>query len=754
MQFPTQFICASHDYADFDRQVPAPYLRRSFTLADQPEKAEILVTGLGFYRLFVNGREITKGILAPYISSPDDLVYFDRYDAASLLRPGENVIGLILGNGMQNGFGGYIWDFDKTRWRGAPMAALRLEADGFALESDCAFKNHPSHILMDELRSGEYVDARLEIPGWAAPGFDDSGWANALPATSPRGEFRICEAEPIVCSEELRPVSITPYQEGYLYDFGVNTAGRCRLKITGAPGQEVFTSHCEWFHDGILDQSNINFGSRGDPRAHYVQCNRYICKGEGEEVYAPCFAYYGFRYVYVRGITAKQATPDLLTFEVMHSDLKERGGFACSDETANLLQQYTRRSTLANFYYFPTDCPHREKNGWTGDAALSAEHTLLNLSPEKSYREWLRSIRRALNGEGALPGIVPTGGWGYDSLTGPAWDCALTYLPYFTWRYRGDLEIVKENAAAIFRHLFFLSGRMDKDGLIAFGLGDWCPPGRSAGDYVCPLAFTDSVISMDIARKAAQMFGAIGRQAEREYAENLAGRLRAAVRANLIDFGTMTAAGSCQTAQAMAIYYDIFEEGEKPAAFTRLLDFIDERGGHFDTGILGARVIFHVLSAFDRADLAFEMITRPDFPSYGNWIARGATSLWEDFQPVGGEVNSLNHHFFGDISSWFIQSIGGIILNPDGADAARLDIAPHFVEKLTHAEAFHIAPAGRISSAWKREGEGVLLTLAIPEGMHGQLRAPKGWLFEDGRAVRPAASGEYRLLSARVLYRA
>ena len=139
MQFPTQFICASHDYADFDRQVPAPYLRRSFTLASQPEKAEILVTGLGFYRLFVNGREITKGILAPYISSPDDLVYFDRYDAASLLRPGENVIGLILGNGMQNGFGGYIWDFDKARWRGAPMAALPRGADGSALGSDCAF---------------------------------------------------------------------------------------------------------------------------------------------------------------------------------------------------------------------------------------------------------------------------------------------------------------------------------------------------------------------------------------------------------------------------------------------------------------------------------------------------------------------------------------------------------------------------------------------------------------------------------------
>ena len=751
MQFPIQFICASHDYADYGHPVPAPYLRRSFRLDKAPSGAEVLVTGLGFYRIFVNGREITKGILAPYISAPDDIVYYDRYDLSGLLTAGENVIGLILGNGMQNCFGGYVWDFDKARWRGAPMAALRLTASDpdFTLETDTSFKTHPSPILFDDLRSGEYYDARLEIPGWCAPGFDDSGWADALPAIPPRGELRLCEAEPIVTSRELKAVSITPYRDGYLYDFGVNTAGRIRLRVTGAPGQEIDTSHCEWYHDGILDQSNINFGVRGDPRAVHVQCNRYICRGGGEEVYAPCFAYYGFRYVCVRGITAEQATPDLLTYEVMHSDLKERGGFSCSDETANLLQLFTRRSTLANFYYFPTDCPHREKNGWTGDAALSAEHTLLNLSPETSYREWLRNIQAAQAPCGSIPGIVPTGGWGFEWGNGPAWDCVLTYLPYFTWRYRGDLEIVKENATAIFRYLHYLTTRMDSRDLLAIGLGDWCPPGRNADNYKPPLEFTDSVISIDIARKAAQMFGAIGMDMQREFAEKLACRLRTAVRRRLVDFSTMTAAGACQTSQAMAIFYDIFENGEKPAAFARLLELIEDRDGHFDTGILGARVIFHVLSAFDRADLAYEMITRPDYPSYGHWITRGATCLWEDFHPIGGQVNSMDHHFFGDISSWFIQSDGGIVLNPEGGDCTHLNIAPHFIAKLDHAEAFHLAPAGRIESGWRRDGGEILLTVSVPEGMHGSILAPKGWLLPQGLGVLPLASGEYRLTPSR-----
>lgn len=756
-QFPQKFICAGYEYADHDRLVPAPYLRRSFTLENQPDSAEILVTGLGFYRLFVNGKEITKGPLAPYISAPDDLVYFDRYDLSGLLQKGENVLGLLLGNGMQNCFGGYVWDADKARWRGAPMTALRLTAampqgEEFSLESDTSFRTHHSPLLMDEMRFGEYYDARLEIPGWCEIGFDDSGWKNALPAPMPRGEFRICEAEPIVVSQEIAPVSITPCGDGWLYDFGVNTAGRAVLRVNGAPGQVIVTDHGEWFHDGILDRNNINFGDRGDPRSALVQENHYTCRGGGLEEYVPCFAYYGFRYIHVTGITPEQATPELLTYQVMHSDLKERGSFSCSDETANLLQLLTRRSTLANFFYFPTDCPHREKNGWTGDAAISAEHTLMNLSPETSYREWLRNIRAAQDEKGALPGIVPTGGWGYEWGNGPAWDCVLTYLPYFTWRYRGDLEIVKENATAIFRYLHYLFTRMDKDGLIAIGLGDWCPPGRNAWEYKSPLAFTDSVISMDIARKAEEMFRALGWEQEAAYAHNLAEGLRRAVREHLIDFSLMTAAGACQTSQAMALYYDIFEPGEKPAAFARLLELIEDQDGHMDTGILGSRVIFHVLSAFDRADLAYEMITRPDFPSYGNWIARGATSLWEDFLPESGPaaaVNSMNHHFFGDISSWFIQSIAGIVYNPVGHDTTRLDIRPHFIGKLDHAEAFHVCPAGKISASWRRDGQDVILTLEIPEGLQGSVYAPKGWLLPSELGVLPLASGEYRLVKCR-----
>lgn len=752
MEFPNYFISAGHDYADFDHPVAAPYLRKSFYISKTPAKAELVITGLGFYRVFLNGVEITKSILAPYISNPDDLVYYDAYSVAERLQPGENVIGVQLGNGMQNCFGGYVWDFEKAKWRGAPKMAMRLDieqADGSAvtLESDETFRTHSSPLIMDDLRCGEYYDARMEMDGWCSAGFDDSSWGYAVKAKTPRGECRLCTASPIVASERLSPVSITPYQEGYLYDFGVNAAGVCQLKIQGSrPGQEIFTSYCEWFHDGILEQRNLNFADRGDPRSIHVQCNRYICRGLAEEAYTPAFAFYGFRYVYVKGVTAEQAVPELLTYQVIHGDFHEVGSFSCSDEVANTLQQLTRRSDLANFFWFPTDCPHREKNGWTGDAALSAEHMLINLSVEDSLREWMRNISAAQNAEGALPGIVPTGGWGFAWGNGPAWDQVLVELPYQLYRLRGDLDTARENGASILRYLQYISHRRDARGLVAIGLGDWCPPSRRPDDPKSPLEVTDTAICMDISVKSALLFERLGWELERQFALELYDQLRTAFRKYLIDFSTMTVAGDCQTSQVVGLYYQIFEPGERAAAFARLKKLIAECDEHFDCGIIGLRGLFHVLSDFEETDLAFKMITRLDYPSYGNWVARGATSLWEVFQPEDGgawPVYSMNHHFFGDISSWFIQRVAGIRPNPRAEDAQEILVAPGFVDSLSFAEAAYEAPAGKVQVRWEKQGSDVMLKVKVAGELHGCIQLPAGWKFADGLCAKKLASGEY-----------
>ena len=292
------------------------------------------------------------------------------------------------------------------------------------------------------------------------------------------------------------------------------------------------------------------------------------------------------------------------------------------------------------------------------------------------------------------------------------------------------------------RYLDYISKKRDEKGLIHIGLGDWCPVGKGAGDYDVPLEFTDSAATMDSARKAAIMFHAAGLENQAEFAENLYYEMRQAIRENLIDFNTMTVLGSCQSGQAIALALGVFDPAERSEAYTRLIEFIEEREDHFDTGFYGARYIFHVLTDFGDADLAYRMITRTDYPSYGNWIARGATTLWESFFDENSDGSSLNHHFWGDISSWYMKTILGLRVNPDLDDISHINLSPNFIEALDSAEGYYDSPCGRISVKWQREGGDVKLSVNCPDKIHGVIKLPFGFKVND-KYVLALHTGEY-----------
>ena len=766
--FSKKFISATRDFAAYEKAVAAPYLRRSFQLETVPEKAEFTVTGLGFYRVFINGTDITKGLLAPYIGNDDEVVYYDRYDLTSYLHTGKNTLAFLLGNGFHNCIGGNIWDLDTAFYRSAPKLAFSLElSDGTVIEADEKVRVCPSPILFDDMRCGVHYDARKEKDGWQNPDFDDSDWKEAFSVEPARGKAILCEAEPIRVYDEISPVTITPNvtlapyhhredhmpektfydsaeddaKEGFLYDFGQNNAGVYRLKIKGEVGQRIVLQAAERLDEqGRPFFSNIGFYPNG-----YSQRDIYICGGK-EETFIPDFTYHGYRYLWVSGITKEQATKELLTYLVAGSDLKTRGDFSCSDKMANRLWEISLRSDRSNLYYFPTDCPHREKNGWTGDASMSAEHMTLKLAMEKTYSDWLISIRGAQNEEGALPGIVPTAGWGFEWGNGPIWDSVAFNLPYVTYRYRGDKKIIRDNAEMMMRYLHYILTKRDERGLLHIGLGDWCPVGKAPSEYDAPLEFTDTVCVMDCAKKAVEMFRAVGYTEQAAFADTIYTSLRGAIREHLIDFSTMTVLGSCQSAQALAIALNVFEPSEKSEAFTRLIEFIEMREEHLDTGFYGARYLFGVLSDFGAEELAYHMITRTDAPSFGYWAEKGATTLYESFDRDGQCGASLNHHFWGEYSAWFMQVILGITVNPKLTDPKNVDIAPKFLEKLEYAEGYYDTVCGKLSVSWKRESEGISLSLTVPEGIYGAVKLPFGWRFEQNdHAYGALVSGNYRL---------
>ena len=781
MYFPQTFFKASDEYSTYEKHINAPLIRKTFE-AGKFETAEIIISGLGFYDLFLNGEKITKGLLAPYISNPDDIVYFDKYDVSDLLAEGKNTVGIILGNGMQNSMGGRIWEFDIARFRNAPCFAFALvltdkSGEKTVIEADESFKHKPSAVIFDDLRSGCFYDANLESDGWLENDYDDSGWANVKPADRPRGEYRLCEADPVVVTQEIKAVEIkegclsrafhndgrmqldTQYkfdyrergEKGYVFDFGINTAGIFRLKIDGRKGQKIFIQLCE-FATEKGEPSYINTGSFYPDG--YGQTAFYICKGEKGETFEPPFTYFGYRYAVVFGLDKEQVNSETLVMLRANSDLKERACFKCSDPVMNTLRDMSRVSDLANFYYFPTDCPHREKNGWTGDAAVSCERVVLTLTLEKSYKEWLRNIRKAQRIDGALPGIVPTGGWGFNWGNGPAWDNVLTELCWQMYRLRGDLEPAKDCADSMLRYLSYISQKRRTDGLLAIGLGDWLQPYKGAGDPDSPLYVTDSVIAMYICNKSAKLFEALGMEIHRQFAQNLACSFKEAIRENLIDFSTMSVRSRCQTSQAICIYYGVFEKSEIPEAGRRLVELCHEKGDRFACGMIGLRVLFHVLSDLGEGNLAYKMITREDFPSYGNFIKRGLTALPEDFRPEGENdtPNSLNHHFFGDIVSWFIQRVAGIKVNPRLYGCNDFDIAPDFIDALDYAKAHYDAPCGTVKVEWKKNGNSICLSVECPDAATGFIVMPAGWHFVcentdrelHGSTIQPLRAGEYR----------
>lgn len=751
MDFSKKFVCEDIAYSTYEKNVPAPLFRKSFEVKSKAQRAEILICGLGFYDLFVNGKKITKGYLAPYISNSDDICYYDKYDLKEYLNIGENVVGVMLGDGHQNTKTA-VWDFVNNSINSAPLLSLTLEIESekenIHFEAD-DFVCKKGPIIFNDLRSGVFYDARLSEEGWNEPGFIEKAWHKPISGVyKPRGKQKICEAEPIKISKELKPVSITkgelaPYSVadhiegekdgfetppektgGYIYDFGENNAGTLRLKIKGKKGQKISLQCGEQLVNGKLSYNNINFYPDG-----FSQRDIYYLKGEGEEIFEPMFTYHGFRYVYVSGITQEQATKELLTYLVMSSDLEKRGSFKCSDNVANKIYEIAQRSDISNFYYIQTDCPHREKNGWTGDASMSAEHIIMTLGAENSWREWLNNIRLSQKEDGRLPGIVPTDHWGYDWGNGPAWDSIIFNLPYMAYKYRGETKIIEENATAMLRYLEYVSRKRDEKGIVAIGLGDWLPVVRNDGGKQsdASLGFTDSVMVLDMCRKSEEMFDAIKLPLHSAFAKKLGEEMLEAVRKEYIDFDTYVVDNRCQTTQAMAIFYNVFKEEEKEKAFEVLKEIIKEDNYSITTGFLGLRVIFHVLSDFGEEDLAYKMITKPQFPSYGYWVKKGETTLLENFSEYGEYFpNSKNHHFFGDVENWFMSCPGGIKVQNENT----VKLIPKFLKALDWCEVAHKMKNGEIKIRWERKDEKIILKTQITGEINASLSLPQNYIIE------------------------
>jgi len=745
---------------------PAPLLRHAFTLEGKIKQARAYICGLGYYELHLNGKKIGDHLLDPGYTRFDKRALYVTYDVTDAVRRGKNAVGVILGNGWYNVQTRAVWGFDKAPWRAAPKLLMRLRVeytDGRVetIGTDSHWNTSTGPITFDSIYGGETYDARAEKPGWDTPDYDDSAWSMAQAVAAPGGKLAAQMMPPIEADRIIKPVKLTEPKPGvFVFDLGQNFAGFAELDARGPAGTTVVLKYGERLDkNGLLDRAAIQqHVASVDPKQQF-QTDTYVLDGKSPlPHHVPRFTYHGFQYVEVTGFPGKPKL-DALRGVFIHSAIPVAGEFECSNPLLNRIWSATRWAYLSNLQSIPTDCPHREKNGWTGDAQLAAEQGLFNYAPAAFYTKWINDLGDEQRPTGELPGIVPTCGWGYDWGNGPAWDSAFLLIPFYLYEYCGDTKVLCDHYAGLKRYVDYLTSKA-KGGIVDIGLNDWAPYKTTTPADITSTAYYYR--DTQIVALAARLTG--DEAAARKYTDLAAG-IKRAFNGKFYQPDTGRYGNGSQTSLSCALYQGLVEPENKPRVVDNLVAAVEKTNGHIDTGILGAKYLLNALLENGRADVAYRIASQQDQPSWGWWIEQGATTLWEQWNGA----DSRNHIMFGDISAWFYKALAGINPNPAAPGFKHFIVKPNLVGGLTSAQASYDSVRGRIVSDWKVKDRRLELTVTIPANTTATVYVPvadpvsvkegskaavdaDGVAFlraEEGRSLFEVGSGTYHFSAPR-----
>ena len=647
--------------------------RKKFSVKDDILSATLNIIGLGYGVYYVNGKEVTDDVLSTQFTNFDKRILYNKYDVTSLVSKGENCIGAMVGNGNYNIFEKNTWNFDNANWRDVPKLICELEivyfgSDKEYIVSDSSWKATIDGPMRYNIpRGGEIYDARLETDGWNKAGFDDTKWSGAVIAKSPGGvlEENIYPNPKII--REIKPISVNGKN---VYDFGENLTGWVKISVSGESGAKAHICYGErLYDDGSLNSEHINKFNLENGLKHE---EIYILKGIGIEEHHPIFNFHGFRYASLE--TEGKINNIELTAQVVHTDLETIGTFECSDDMLNKIHRASVRSTLTNYLSIPMDCPHREQNGWTGDAYFSAQQSIMNFDMKLFYKKWLTDIRDTQRSTGQICAIVPAPNcWGYFSCGGPVWDSALNLIPLEYYEYTGDKSLLEENIEAIKKDVAFFETMTDNY-IYDDGIGDWVPPGKEMPwppAETCTAYFYKTVKALQKSCDVLSM--------DSTYYKDLAVKIKTAYRKEYVTEDNIGTEG--QLDYAVAIYCGLLEPDEEIKAAKRLNELVIEKDYHIDCGTTGTKAIFTALAKHGYDETLYKMVTNPTYPSYAYWINNGATTFCESWS-MG---SSLNHHMFSEVDHWFYRYVAGIQLSENG-----LTVEPHFIGldyvKATHCD--------------------------------------------------------------------
>jgi alpha-L-rhamnosidase len=754
--------------ADMFTPDPAPLFRKEFAVTKQVRRARLHIAGLGFYEATLNGGRIGDHELDPGWTAYDDRVLYSTYDVTGQVRSGVNCLGVTVGNGWYNPLPLRMWGHLNIREHlpiGRPRFIARLwveYADGTtaAIVSDGSWKLAEGPIRFNSIYLGEIYDASREIAGWDEPGFDDSVWRTPAVATESVGPLQAQSQPPIRITERIAAVRVTEPTPGVLiYDLGQNFSGWASLRLEGpapAPGTEITLRYGELLNaDGTLNPMTSVAGqikgtrknakgadeSVGGPGAPPIAWQRdtYITRGTpdatGAESYTPRFTYHAFRYVEItglpRGTPASRAT---ITGLRLNSDVADAGSFACSNDMFNEIQRMCRRTFLANIFSVQSDCPHRERFGYGGDIVATHEAFSLNFDMWGFYAKAARDFSDAARPDGLLTDTAPFVGIQY---CGVGWAMAHPLLLTQLYREYGDERLMREEYEASKRWLLKVA-RNYPAGLVTDGLSDHeALESAPEPQMVTPLY-------VQSAETLAAMARVLKKDQDAAVFDELAKTSRAAYQRA---FPPTVAA--TQASLALVLANALVAEEDRSAVVRALIENINvKRQGRLATGIMGTKHMLDQLSREGRADVAYAIVNRRDFPGWGWMLENGATTLWEHWE-FSDNTFSHSHPMFGSVSQWFYNWLGGIQPAPDAKGFDSIIIRPQPVPGLDWVRASHRTVRGNIVSNWRREKDRIVLDVEIPVGSSALVYLPAEraeQITEGGRPLSVTAATEVEIV--------
>ena len=744
---------------------PPVRFRITFELKEKPEYAKVFLTAHGIYSMSVNGQKVSGTLLAPGFTTYDKRLKYQAYDMTDFLKEGANALSVTVADGW---YKGKIALGKGCEYGEVPGLFMQMEIwnpDGTKTQicSDDAFTySFDGPVRYADLFLGECVDARKYDGEPSEASFQADSWKPVIAVKNNHNDFQILTAQnapeiEVYAEIPAKEILTTPKGETVV-DFGQNMAGTIRVEIAAEEGEEISFEHGE-----TLDaQGNFTYAFTDTARA---QKDVYISAGRKGEIFEPEFTYHGFRYVKITG--KADWKPEQFTAKAISSANSVTGSFQCSDEKLNQLQHNIYWSQRSNTIGTPTDCPTREKAGWTGDVVVYGATAVYNQEMAGFFEDWLESIRREQNEAGHVLNTVPLiKNYVQQTMAGSlGWGDVILTLPLQLYHSFGNKKALEENYDAMEKWMKAMQkAAYELPGQLPFGVetavdlkggdsedrhqqnqhylintgfhfGDWLVPSvkNEAGFSDGPASSFLTMNVVDTALLAAdadmlsEISGILNRPEKAEEYKKYAERVREAFYEELCEENGKLKQ-EMQGNYILALKHHMVPKEIEEKLAKRLAEMIVENENKPDTGFISVAHILDVLCDQGYRGLAWKVLTQNGCPGWIYEVEHGATTMWENWDAIrpDGQVDecSFNHYAFGCVGDFLYRRVLGIQNAGIGYDKIRLE--PGYDFPLEWAEGTYRSVHGEIALQWKKEKDGITISGNVPVNTEAVLVLPDG----------------------------